>query len=457
MAQIRGRNRSVWRRAGAIALQTAVMVILMLAIAACAVDFGWILMTKTQLQAVADASALAGGTVLRRGLGENRLSATTIAAAARQYADDYSKLHRNGDVTSTYLNPSRDVSLGWAKMNTDGSWQRNVGAELPGVGGYNMVRVVAHRDQTGSTNADRPLALFLAPVMGIDTSNVSAVATAVTMPSNGVRIEPGSTMTANMIPFTLSVDTWRKFLLAQRYFTANNRTRPNPSSSVQADMSNLDRGWYVPATGMWHNPPASPIAGSPPTLPEPLFGHVESSSFVLDFDDAYRLATTGSGTTTGGDGQLEVDIYPKDIYTSGNFGTIDIGSSANETSVVARQILSGVNASDLSYYPNNAFVLPRYTEGDTGISAGFKDELEAIKGQCRVIPLFAGDPVNPGNNALYYLSSLAGIRIMDVRLVGNAKRLTVQRCDTLLNGGLGDYDESITRDTTVFTPLILIE
>ena len=65
--------------------------------------------------------------------------------------------------------------------------------------------------------------------------------------------------------------------------------------------------------------------------------------------------------------------------------------------------------------------------GDTGISAGVKDELVSIKGEPKVIPIFT--QVNgPGNNATYTIVKFVGIRIMDVKLTGNmnGKRVIIQ-------------------------------
>jgi hypothetical protein len=65
--------------------------------------------------------------------------------------------------------------------------------------------------------------------------------------------------------------------------------------------------------------------------------------------------------------------------------------------------------------------------GDTGLSAGIKDELEAIKGHPRAIPIFS-QVSGPGNNAMYTVVGFVGIRIMNVQLTGkmSTKNLIVQ-------------------------------
>ena len=65
--------------------------------------------------------------------------------------------------------------------------------------------------------------------------------------------------------------------------------------------------------------------------------------------------------------------------------------------------------------------------GDTGISAGVKDELASIIGETRIIPIFSSVQ-SPGNNAQYTIVQWCGVRIMDCKLTGpqKHKRLTIQ-------------------------------
>lgn len=58
-----------------------------------------------------------------------------------------------------------------------------------------------------------------------------------------------------------------------------------------------------------------------------------------------------------------------------------------------------------------------FLNGDTGISAGVKNELASIKGEPKLIPLF--NQVNgPGNNATYSIVKFVGVRLMQVKLTG---------------------------------------
>src|SRR5690606_33966716 len=51
----------------------------------------------------------------------------------------------------------------------------------------------------------------------------------------------------------------------------------------------------------------------------------------------------------GPDGHPEVNLYPQGTGSPGNRGMVDIGSSNNSTSDIARQILYGVSPADLAY------------------------------------------------------------------------------------------------------------
>jgi hypothetical protein len=82
-------------------------------------------------------------------------------------------------------------------------------------------------------------------------------------------------------------------------------------------------------------------------------------------------------------------------------GTVDIGGANNSTADIARQIVYGISPQDFEAlgHPltlNNDGNL--FLNGDTGISAGVKDELASIIGQPRIIPIFQ-QVHGPGNNA----------------------------------------------------------
>jgi hypothetical protein len=150
----------------------------------------------------------------------------------------------------------------------------------------------------------------------------------------------------------------------------------------------------------------------------------------------------------GGDDILEVNLFPQGTGSPGNRGTVDIGPSNNSTADLARQITDGITAEDLSYIGGklelneDGFL---YLNGDTGISAGMKDELASIVGQPRTILIFREVNGN-GNNATYTIVGFAGIRITDVKLTGNmsSKHVTIQPAITLSNGAIPETGDQVS-------------
>jgi len=150
-----------------------------------------------------------------------------------------------------------------------------------------------------------------------------------------------------------------------------------------------------------------------------LLGGSGSDNFRWDPDDKC--------VRCGPDAVREVNLYPQGTGAPGNRGTVDIGASNNSTCDIARQIRHGVSASDLAHlggkleFDQDGKI---YLNGDTGISAGVKDDLASIVGKIRIIPLF--DTVSgPGNNATYTIVGFAGIRIMHVHLTGSPSQKQV--------------------------------
>ena len=143
----------------------------------------------------------------------------------------------------------------------------------------------------------------------------------------------------------------------------------------------------------------------------------------------------------GGDGKREVNLYPQGTGSPGNRGTVDIGGANNSTSDISRQITDGVSPHDMQSLENSGRELEFNSNGqldlngDTGISAGVKDELAAIAGEPRIIPVFS-KVVGPGNNAEYTIVKWQGIRIVDVKLTGpmSKKHVTIQPAPIVSKG-----------------------
>ena len=230
---------------------------------------------------------------------------------------------------------------------------------------FNTAEVTVHRNST----RNGPVDLIFARVFGIDNSGLQASAAAAIFPAVGFKKTRSSDPNPGVLPLALHVNVWKDL---------------------------IDHG-------------------------------------ISKVGDQYRYNPQTKTVSAGSDGIKEINLYPGSGGTQlppGNFGTVDIGAPNNSTADISRQILHGISDSDLAYFPNG-FKLNSsgylMLNGDTGLSAGIKDELEAIKGQPRTIPLFDQVSGN-GNNAMYRIVGFAGIRIVHVQLTGamNSKSVIIQ-------------------------------
>jgi hypothetical protein len=177
--------------------------------------------------------------------------------------------------------------------------------------------------------------------------------------------------------------------------------------------------------------------------------------------DGYRWNADTGQVESGTDGWVEVNLFPQGTGSPGNRGTVDIGGCNNSTSDIARQILDGISPADFQALADQGRSLvfdeagKLSLNGDTGISAGVKDELASVKGQPRIIPIFESVSGN-GNNAEYTIVKWQGIRVMGVKLTGSMsqKHVTIQIAPVLTNGvvpsptaGSSEY---------VYSPVVLV-
>ena len=133
-------------------------------------------------------------------------------------------------------------------------------------------------------------------------------------------------------------------------------------------------------------PPTEPISES---FPYALDLQTWNNLIANSGTDNYRWNPTTHTIEAGSDGLVEVNLFPQGTGSPGNRGTVDIGSSNNSTADIARQIVYGISPSDLAALGGRSSSIRRgklSLNGDTGISAGVKDELASIMGQPRVHP-----------------------------------------------------------------------
>jgi Flp pilus assembly protein TadG len=376
------------KRCGTITVLAAVLSMVLVAMVAFAVDVGYVLTAKEEMQRTADAAALATCWEYGKRLsdGESAANASLFALAT---TSDYAAANKvtNNPIylaSNAANDPEGDVVFGYVS-DLDGSANN---FQTGNVNMYNAVRVRVRKDS--SLNGEVPY--FFARVFGMQGQMLYAQATAaIVRDAKGFQV-PADGSNIDLLPFALDLDTWNQWM-----------------------------------------------AGGG--------------------DDDWNWDATTKHVVPGSDGKKEVNLYPQGTGSPGNRGTVDIGGANNSTCDIARQILDGISPQDmvdlgkpLEFDECGKLSL----NGDTGISAGVKDELAEIRGQPRVVPVFSLVE-GPGNNAEYTIVKWIGIRIMDVKLTGpmSKKHVTIQSAPIVVKGIVPASSSGTS--SYVYSPVVLVE
>lgn len=371
-----------------------VSLVMMLGMASMTVDIGMMYRARNEAQAAADAAAMAAAWRL---MDQNRLRGTSFVTsvndAARATAASFAaKNPIINEAPTLDLNTGNDTGGDVVLGRLVNPNSASEALSFADPARFNAVHVLLRRNEV----RNGPIDLFFAAAFGHETAEISASATAAFYDGVvGWRVTD-TTGNAGLLPFALHVNAW----------------------------NNLMAGTVT--TG-----------------------------------DQYSYNSVTGAVTGGGDGILELNLYPGSgtgQLPPGNFGTVDIGSPNNSTADLSRQILYGVNQDDLAYF-GGTLELGSNGEidlnGDTGLSAGIKDELAAIIGKPRSIPIFSTVSGN-GNNAMFTVVGFVGIRIMDVKLTGsmNSKKVIIQPAYVLDDAVI--VGENTGQSSFVFKPVQLV-
>src|ERR1051325_3437327 len=156
---------------GAVAVMVAIMMTVLLAMAAAALDIGHALVARNELQNSADAGSLAGA----RALGILYEGMTPAAMGTYQLSGGDAATIRTAVQTTAVLNAAAGVNVTVNAGDVQiGLWNSATRTMTPTVNQPRSVRVITRRDGT----ANGPISTFLAGVVGMTSVNVSAVATA---------------------------------------------------------------------------------------------------------------------------------------------------------------------------------------------------------------------------------------------------------------------------------------
>lgn len=353
-------------RRGAVTVYIGVSLVVILGMASLAVDLGMIYVARGELQRTADSAALAGAWGL---LHEDRIKGGDYLAEA------FSNARTNavavaadnpvlGQSTVIHRNDANGTSGDIVIGYLENPLDRGASLSFADASKFNSTQTLVRRDEVRNGS----IVLYFARFFGYTSTDGSAQATATCRDGiSGYKITERSG-NAKLLPLALHVNAWNNLL--------------------NGSVTTGDQYSYDSETGVVSN---------------------------------------------GSDGILELNLYPGSGGTQlppGNFGTVDIGSENNSTADISRQIRHGVNESDLAHFGGELSLEPNgyiMLNGDTGLSAGIKDDLEAIKGQPRAIPIF-NSVSGPGNNSYFRVIGFVGIRIVNVKLTGSMsqKRVIIQ-------------------------------
>jgi Flp pilus assembly protein TadG len=142
------------------------------------VDLGMITVTKTRMQAAADAAALAAAQEIVVAVrdaswdSENGLDMDAVQTAAA--ADARAMAVYVADINGFYLNPDSDVILGRRMLANDGVSY----TETWGTGPFNCVKVDIRKTNTNAAAPDAKLPLIFAPMTGERAQAITTSATA---------------------------------------------------------------------------------------------------------------------------------------------------------------------------------------------------------------------------------------------------------------------------------------
>ena len=207
------------KRRGAIAVLAPVLMIPMMAMVAFAIDYGYLLKTRAALQRAADAAALAAvRDLVPSANGTQDLAA--VRETVRQYAE--------ANITAEFDVLDADIKIGRYDPKTV---YTNFTILDDGI--LDTVRVTLRRD----TQANSPVSLFFARVIGINTANVSATATAVLQKAS--IIPPGS----DVLPFSIPKAEWVAASLGSIWSVYDDNTmRDNNGNVIPGNWGTLDIG-----------------------------------------------------------------------------------------------------------------------------------------------------------------------------------------------------------------------
>lgn len=224
------------------------------------------------------------------------------------------------------------------------------------------------------------------------------------------------------------------------------------SAVAQASFLTSFRGFRVPEPGAQDPPPNLMM------LPIAINEKVWKEAIAGQGQDDYGWDSDKKQVKHQADGSCEVDLFPVDTGSGGNWGAVDIGAAKTKNATLAQQIESGLTKADLDYHGAELSLNAQgelQLSGNTGISAGpLGNALEAIVGEGRIIPLYR-ETSGSGTNATFTIVDFAGGRVMAVKMTGK-KYVKIQPSTVVTRGGI-PADPGTQQSIQIFSPVKLTQ
>lgn len=432
--------RSTRRRGAAVILAVFLMAVLV-SMMALSIDVGYIAASKSEARRTTDAAALAGCWQMLDSIGQNVPSdqlPSKVNTAVNQLAQMNSVC--NNAPTFTSSGQDTDISIGYLA-----SLDPNAPLVSSSNNPFRAVKVRLRKQE--SINGQVPL--YFARFFGLQGRDMTVESTAAMATQiKGFNAPIGGIGGLDILPFAIDQQTWDSLQNGggsdnYKYNTCTSTSCNSGCSSGSNHSNNCHSGSNCGGSNNCGSGNSSGNCGSGGSS-----GNCNSGS------------NCNSSVTNGCDGIREVNLYPQGTGSPGNRGTVDIGNSNNSTADICRQITDGVSAKDLQDLGKPLVLGANGTltlKGDTGISAGVKDELESIIGQTRIIPVFSSVSGN-GNNATYTIVRWVGVRIMAVKLTGamNSKYLIVQPATVVVRNVVAGDNSRVWSDS-MYSPVVLVK
>lgn len=303
------------KRRGAIVVLSALMMVMLFAFLAFAIDVGFISLTRARLQNNADAAALAAAQQL-----SGTAEPATIRANARQAAYDVVLANVGGDAGNANFDAEQDVMFGKSTWNAGtNSYTYQWGDQYTP---YTAVKVFARRDfRAAPTSADpnlvldQRLPLFFAPVLGDAKAPVSTSAIATYVPRD----------------IMLVLDFSHSMCYDSQFYRLGTISQDSIEESLQQIWQDL----------------GSPVYGNMAFAPQPLVYHGVAASGSIPHIDLTWNGTSVDVTSTSN--ITSVKLYfsnrrSQTISGSGLSGTFKGSGSNNGKLITSAWVLSGGNA-----------------------------------------------------------------------------------------------------------------